>query len=63
LPWVDAEFGMIDQTARNMMNVAEKFDGNRKRVSDLRPKALYLLASPAAEFNASPIAANLCTVR
>ena len=25
LPWLEAEFGMSDQTARNMMRVADKF--------------------------------------
>lgn len=46
LPWIEAEFGMSEQTARDMMHVAEQFGSNPKRVLDLTPKALYLLAAP-----------------
>lgn len=36
---------MSEQAARNMMHVAEAFGANAKRVLDLSPKALYLLAA------------------
>ena len=50
LPWIDAEFGMSDQTARNLMNVHERF-GKSKRLLDLEvsQEALYLLAAPSTE--------------
>lgn len=47
LPWIEAEFGMSERTARNFMNVFETFGSNRDRVADLIPTALYLLAVPS----------------
>jgi len=45
--WLDAEFGWTDRTARNFMQVADKFKS--ENFSDLRiaPSALYLLAAPS----------------
>ena len=34
LPWIEFEFGMSEQTARNMMNVAKKF-GKSPTIGDL----------------------------
>ncbi len=47
LPWINAEFGMSDRTARNFMHVAERCGGKSETVSDLSAKALYALASPS----------------
>ena len=56
LPWIEAEFGMSERTARNFMQVHERFGKalNRSKsetVADLEisQKALYLLASPSTE--------------
>lgn len=49
LPWIEAEFGMTDRTARNFMAVAERFGSKSETVSDFSPKALYLLASAPAD--------------
>lgn len=46
LPWIEAEFGMTDRTARNFMNVAEVY-AKSETVSDLSAKALYELAAPS----------------
>ena len=50
LAWIDAEFGMSDQTARNFMNVARRFSKS-KTVLDLpmTQAALYLLAAPSTD--------------
>ena len=50
LAWIDTEFGMSDQTARNFMNVATRFSKS-KTVLDLpmTQAALYLLAAPSTE--------------
>ncbi len=50
LAWIDAEFGMSDQTARNFMNVARRFS-KFKTVLDLpmTQAALYLLAAPSTD--------------
>lgn len=42
LPWLDAEFGFSDETARKFMNVASKFQPSLNL--DITPSALYLLA-------------------
>lgn len=45
LPWIEAEFGMSERSARNFMNVGERFAGKSATVADLPPTALYALAS------------------
>ncbi|MBF0093053.1 MAG: DUF3102 domain-containing protein [Alphaproteobacteria bacterium] len=49
LPWIEAEFGMGDDTARNFMNVAKKLGDQIPKLSGFAPSALYLLASAPAE--------------
>lgn len=46
LPWVEAEFGMSDQTARRFMQVADAYGGKSNIVLNLDPTALYALAAP-----------------
>jgi hypothetical protein len=47
LPWIEAEFGMSEWTARNFMRVAEEFGGKSGTVPDLPPTVLYQLAAPS----------------
>ncbi|MCK0197755.1 DUF3102 domain-containing protein [Ancylobacter sp. 6x-1] len=47
LAWIEAEFGMSDQTARNMMRVADLYGDKVKSVLDLPATALYALAAPS----------------
>jgi hypothetical protein len=49
LSWINKEFGMSDQSARNFIHVAEKFgDVDKfKTVLNLSPKILYELAAPS----------------
>lgn len=49
LPWIEAEFAMSDQTARNFMNVAVQYGGKSQTVLDLNPTALYALAASEPE--------------
>ncbi len=44
--WLKAEFEWSQDTARNFMNVAERF-GQNPKISEFAPSALYLLASPS----------------
>ena len=46
LQWLDAEFGMTDQSARNFTNVTERF-GKSKTILDFTPTVLYALAAPS----------------
>jgi hypothetical protein len=48
-PWLRAEFGWAERTARNFMSVAERF-GKSARVAELTidPTAAYLLAAASA---------------
>lgn len=48
-PWIEAEFGMSDDTARNFMRVAEVYGDNFRTVRDLPPTALYELAATPPE--------------
>jgi hypothetical protein len=50
LPWLRAEFGWTERTARNFMAVAEQFGPKSEMISDLKiaPTAAYLLAAPSA---------------
>lgn len=50
IPWLRAEFGWTERTARNFMAVAEAFGPKTEMISDLRidPTAAYLLAAPSA---------------
>jgi hypothetical protein len=49
-PWLAAEFGWTERTARNFMAVAEHFGPKTEIISDLtiQPTAAYLLAAPSA---------------
>jgi hypothetical protein len=49
-PWLAAEFGWTERTARNFMAVAERFGPKTEIISDLtiQPTAAYLLAAPSA---------------
>jgi hypothetical protein len=49
-PWLQAEFGWTERTARNFMSVAERFGPKTEIISDLAiaPTAAYLLAAPSA---------------
>lgn len=44
-PWLDAEFGWTDRTARNFMQAAEVFGDKSETVSDLGVTTLYALAA------------------
>src|SRR5262249_37303709 len=50
LPWLGAEFGWTERTARHLMAVAERFGPKSEMISDLtiQPTAAYLLAAPSA---------------
>lgn len=47
LPWIEAEFGMSDQSAANFMNVAKRFGGQNPNGLDFTPTVLYALAAPS----------------
>jgi hypothetical protein len=57
-PWLRAEFGWTERTARHFMAVAQRFGTKTEMISDLRidPTAAYLLAAPSAPPQASEIA-------
>jgi hypothetical protein len=57
LPWLWAEFGWAERTARNFMAVAEQF-GKSAIIADLpiQPTAAYLLAAPAVPDQARVVA-------
>lgn len=46
LPWLDTEFGWSDQTARNMIRVADKFK-TVLNLEGISTRALYMLAAPS----------------
>jgi hypothetical protein len=54
-PWLRAEFGWTERTARNFMIVAQRFGPKTEMIADLRiePTAAYLLAAPSAPEAAS----------
>lgn len=56
-PWLKAEFGWTERTARNFMAVAERF-GKTETISDLtiQPTAAYLLAAPSTPDEARELA-------
>jgi hypothetical protein len=56
-PWLKAEFGWSERTARNFMAVAEQF-GKSAKSADLpiQPSAAYLLAAPAVPDEARQVA-------
>jgi hypothetical protein len=60
-PWLRAEFGWTERTARNFMAVAEQFGTKTEIISDLRidPTAAYLLAAPSAPDEAREAAVKL----
>lgn len=46
LPWIEREFEMGEQSARNFMNVASRFGANPQLLG-ISPSALYELAAPS----------------
>jgi molecular chaperone DnaK (HSP70) len=60
-PWLRAEFGWTERTARNFMAVAEAFGPKTEIISDLRidPTAAYLLAAPSAPDEARQAAVKM----
>lgn len=46
LPWIESEFEMSDQTAKNFMNVAERFPQIPNNL-EFKPTILYQLAAPS----------------
>jgi hypothetical protein len=57
-PWLRAEFGWKERTARNFMAVAQRFGGKTAIIADLpiEPTAAYLLAAPSVPEEASAAA-------
>lgn len=49
LPWIEAEFGMSDDTARNFINVAKKFGDQIPNYSGFAPTVLIAMASAPPE--------------
>jgi hypothetical protein len=47
LPWLAAEFGASESTARRCLQVFERFGANPSRVTDLTSGVLYMLAAPS----------------
>jgi hypothetical protein len=47
LEWINAEFGMKEQSARNFMNVAKRFETKSPKFGDLPVSVLYELAAPS----------------
>lgn len=47
LPWIEAEFGMHENTALNFMRVAKTFGSKSTTIVDLPPTVLYALAAPS----------------
>lgn len=47
LTWIEAEFSMSDETARNFTRVAAEFGGKSQTVWNLPPTILYSLAAPS----------------
>lgn len=45
--WLEAEFGMSENTARNFMRVASVYGSKSATVADLPARALYELAAPS----------------
>jgi len=54
--WLQSEFGMTDRTARNFMQVAEKFPKISEKFSEMSPSILYMLASPTESVRETVIA-------
>jgi hypothetical protein len=52
-PWLQAEFGWTERTARHFMAVAERFGPKAEIISELAiaPTAAYLLAAPSTPDN------------
>lgn len=47
LPWIAAEFEMSERTARDFMQVHERFGGKSAIIADLKPTILYALSAPS----------------
>jgi len=45
LPWIEAEFGMSEDTAQNLMRIHTEFGSNTERVRNLSYRALIALSS------------------
>ena len=46
-PWLETEFQMSDQTARNFIHIWERLSDKSKIILNLGPTALYALAAPS----------------
>jgi hypothetical protein len=56
-PWLRAEFGWSERTARNLMAVAEQFGETAKNADlPIQPSAAYLLAAPSVPDEARQVA-------
>lgn len=47
LPWIETEFGMSENAARNFMRVATRYGSKSANIADLTPSVLYELAAPS----------------
>lgn len=47
LPWIAAEFEMSERTARDFMQVHERFGGKSAIIADFKPTILYALSAPS----------------
>lgn len=45
LPWIEAEFQMSERSARNFMQVSERF--KTAKIADFKPSVIYELSSPS----------------
>lgn len=61
LKWIDAELGISDRTARNLMRVAETFADKAETISDFAPSVLYALASPSTPETVRELVAERAT--
>jgi len=47
LPWLKAEFGMSDWSARSFVNVAKRLENKSEKISDLPVSIIYELGAPS----------------
>jgi hypothetical protein len=47
LPWIEAEFGMSERSARRFMESSEAFSSKTANLADLPPSVIYALAAPS----------------
>ena len=57
LPWIEAQFGMSEQTARNFMNVATRFPKSQSLLDlKITKEALYMLSAPSTDVEVVDVA-------